>query len=90
MLKKNVFLVTGRLKEATSGGPELRGQLVQRVVCARDEAALHRYARTAFPEFVVIGVVNLAALEETTQRIKAALAGDAEDLLVFVDPTIQG
>lgn len=90
MRKENVFLVTGRLQELTPVGPELRGQLVQRVVCARDETALHRFIRTAFPEFVVIGVINLASLEETAQRIKAALAGGAEELTVFVDPAMQG
>lgn len=88
MRKENVFLVTGRLAEATPTGREPRGELLQRVVCAADEAALHEFLPKAFPGFVLVGVVNLAALEETSRQIKAALSGVGGAPQVFVDPAM--
>ncbi|HIH2745173.1 TPA: hypothetical protein ACYLN4_000851 [Burkholderia lata] len=88
MRKGNVFLVTGRLSEATPSGPEARGELLQRVVCAANEAALHQFLPAAFPGFDVVGVVNLAALEETCRQIMAALSGVQGALPVFVDPAM--
>lgn len=89
MRKGNVFLVTGRLSEATPTGPEARGELLQQVVCAANEAALHDFLPAAFPGLVVVGVVNLAALEETVGRIKAALLRAEGSLPLFVDPAMQ-
>lgn len=88
MRKGNVFLVTGRRSQATPTGPEARGELLQRVVCAANEAALHEYLPAAFPGFVVVGVVNLAALEETVGRIMAALSKAEGALPLFVDPAM--
>lgn len=88
MRKGNVFLVTGRMSEATPSGHEARGELLQRVVCAANEAALHQFLPAAFPGFEVVGVVNLAALEETVRQIMAALQGAAGSLPVFVDPAM--
>lgn len=88
MRKGNVFLVTGRVSEATPSGPEARGELLQRVVCAANETALYQFLLAAFPNFEVVGVVNLAALEETVRKIMAALSGAEGTLPVFVDPAM--
>lgn len=88
MRKGNVFLVTGRLSEVTPSGPEARGELLQRVVCTTNEAALHQFLPAAFPNFEVVGVVNLAALEETARKVTTALAGAEGALPVFVDPAM--
>lgn len=88
MRKENVFLVTGRDSVATASGREPHGELLQRVVCAANEGALHKFLSTSFPGFVVVGAVNLAALDETSRQIKAALSGAGGMLPVFVDPAI--
>ncbi|KWW32389.1 MULTISPECIES: hypothetical protein [Cupriavidus] len=88
MRKENVFLVTGRLSEGTASGREPRGELIQRIVCAANEPALHEFLEQSFPGFLVVGMVNLAALEDTARQIKAALAGTAGALPVFVDPSM--
>lgn len=88
MRKENVFLVTGRPSEATASGREPRGELIQRIVCAANESALHEFLESSFPGFLVVGMVNLAALEDTARQIKVALAGTAGALPVFVDPSM--
>ncbi len=88
MRKENVFLVTGRLSEATVSGREPRGELIQRIVCAADEPALHAFLDKSFPGFLMVGMVNLAALEETARQIKVALAAPDGALPVFVDPSM--
>lgn len=88
MRKENVFLVTGRSCEATASGREPRGELIQRVVCAANETTLHEFLEKSFPGFLVVGMVNLAALEDTARQIKGALAGTASTLQVFVDPSM--
>lgn len=88
MRKENVFLVTGRHSEVTTSGREPRGELIQRIVCAADETALHEFLGRSFPGYVVVGVANLAALEETARQIKAALGTTTGSLPVYVDPSI--
>ena len=88
MRKHNVFLVTGRATAAPRAVGDGRSEIQQRVLCAADEGALHEFARAAFPDFAVIGVVNLMALEETMGQVRAALAGAPHALPVFVDPAL--
>lgn len=86
--KENVFLVTGRSNSAQQEAESQDGPLVQRVVCAADEQALFEFIRSGFPEFAVVGVANLAALEATVVQIKQALSCTRGSFPVFVDPRL--
>lgn len=87
MRKDNVFLVTGRASQPARPGAE-PGGIQQRVLCAADVGALYEFARTAFPDFAVIGVVSLTSLEETARQVRDALAGTPHALPVYIDPTM--
>jgi hypothetical protein len=85
MRKENVFLVTGRYP---SGSPQGQGDgLVQRVLCAANEQALHQFIKASFPDLAVVGIVSLVGLEATLAQIKRALGG-AGEIPVFVDPAM--
>lgn len=68
--KENVFLVSLRQNDA-AGNPS--GQIVNHVVCGRDEADVRSYLMRAIPNFAVVSAVNLLMLEAMAKKIKAAL-----------------
>ena len=86
MLKKNVFLVSGRTKDAGSG--ELRGVVLNRVVCSEGEEGVRKFLAKELPLFSIIAIVGLEALESQVRRIKGALAGDETSWPVAVDPAL--
>lgn len=88
MRKENVFLVTAMPLHAAASGTTPHGQLQQFVICASNEEQLHNFFGTAFPQSVVVGVAGYTGLEDTLRKIKAALAGTAGALPVFVDPAM--
>lgn len=68
--KENVFVVSLRQNDA-NGNPS--GQIVNHVVCGRDEADVRIYLTQAIPNCTVVSAVNLAMLETMAKKIKAAL-----------------
>lgn len=86
MLKKDVFLVSGRMKDAATG--ELRGVVLNRVVCSEGEDGVRKLVAKDSPLFTIIAIVGLEALESQVRRIKAALARDETSWPVLVDPAL--
>jgi hypothetical protein len=90
MRKENVFLVTLRPSTNVVDAAGREGELVQRIVCAADKAALFAFLRAGFAAFDVVGTVDLASLEATVAQVKSALRGAYPALPVFVDPAMPG
>lgn len=83
MRKENVFLVAGRLCEV-DGVP--RGEVVNRVVCGATEDSMREFVARVAPEFLILSVVNLAALDRLSGRIKNVLSGVDGSWPLLVEP----
>lgn len=83
MRKQNVFMVTGRSR---SGSGELIGPVITHLFCAVDHEAMLKLVSTALPGFAITSTVSLEALDETSKKVKAVLAGTDRSWQVFVQP----
>lgn len=82
MLKENVFLVSGRLCDAVD---DLRGPVINHVVCGVNEDSVRRLVAERVPRFMVVSVIGLTVLEGAAKKIKNVLAGVDCSWSVFVE-----
>lgn len=85
MLKKNVFLVSYRRRNAEG---RLYGEIQEEVVCSVDEAATRAFFATLRPDTGIVVASSLEKIEERAKKIRNALAGIETGWTVTVDPAL--
>lgn len=86
MRKKNVFLVTGRYRDA-AGDP--RGDLVDAIVCGINEQSARAHMEETAPNIVIASFTSLVALENRAKKAIAVLAEEKPSWLVLVEPALR-
>lgn len=83
MRKENVYLISGR---QTGAAGELRGPMVNHVVCATRPETIAMVTTAELPGFVITSTVSLVALEATVKKVKAVLKQEDKSWAVLVEP----
>lgn len=86
MRKKNVFLVTGRYRDA-EGNP--RGDLIDAIVCGVDEQSAKAYLARTAPNFAITSFTGLLALEKRAKTAIEMLAEEKPSWLVMIEPALR-
>ncbi|MES2879187.1 MAG: hypothetical protein V4713_12255 [Pseudomonadota bacterium] len=76
---KEVFLVSGQLRETKVGGRKgVSPRVEQRVVIAKDDLAAYNCLSAQEPDFSPLGHATLDDYEETARKVRAVVEGNSD------------
>ncbi|MEM8519054.1 hypothetical protein [Janthinobacterium sp. CAN_S7] len=84
--KRNVFLVTGRYRDA-GGMP--RGDLIDCITCGVNEESARKHFEAEVPNFAIATFTGLLALEHRAKKAISVLAEEKPSWLVLVEPALR-